>query len=101
MALTDEVRFRCATIAESASHVRIDLASLGRIEPGPSPALDPRAHFLEGRREDVATYLLTLDAINFGSGWFPTLRKRRGHSGYYTIAAALTERFRAHGPWTN
>jgi hypothetical protein len=49
----------------------------------------------------VATYLLTLDAINFGSGWFPTLRKRPGCSGYYTVAWGLADRFRAGGPWTN
>src|SRR5438067_1339853 len=41
------------------------------IEPGPPPVLDPERHYLEGSREDVAAYLLTLDAINFGSGWFP------------------------------
>jgi hypothetical protein len=56
--------------------------------------------------EDVARYLLTLDAINFGSGWFPTLNKRRDRngdavSGYFTVAWALADRFRAHGPWTN
>ena len=45
--------------------------------------------------------MLTLDAINFGSGWFPTLRKRPGSSGYYTVAWALADRFRADGPWTN
>jgi hypothetical protein len=45
-------------------------------------------------------YVLTLDAINFGSGWFPTLRKRPGCSGYFTVAWALTDRFRAEGPWT-
>src|SRR5438046_804888 len=66
-----------------------------------SPALDPERHYLEGSREDVAAYLLTLDAINFGSGWFPTLRKRPGCSGYYTIAWALADTFRARGPWTN
>jgi len=49
----------------------------------------------------VAAYLLTLDAVNFGSGWFPTLRKRPGSSGYYTVAWALADRFRDHGPWTN
>jgi hypothetical protein len=49
----------------------------------------------------VARYLLTLDAINFGSGWFPTLRKRPGSSGYYTVAWALADRFRSHGPWSN
>jgi hypothetical protein len=45
--------------------------------------------------------MLTLDAINFGSGWFPTLRKRPGSSGYYTVAWALADRFRAEGPWEN
>jgi len=60
--------------------------------------LDPERHYLEGAPEDVAMYLLTLDAINFGSGWFPTLRKREGCSGYFTVAWALAERFRTHGP---
>jgi hypothetical protein len=41
-----------------------------------------------------------MDAINFGSGWFPTLRKRDGLSGYNTIATALRERFDRHGAWT-
>jgi Potential Queuosine, Q, salvage protein family len=63
--------------------------------------LDPERHYLEGTRADVATFLLTLDSINFGSGWFPTLRKRPGSSGYYTVAGALADRFRAEGPWSN
>src|SRR3954449_12338747 len=101
MGLSDEVRRHCATVAVGARWVAIDLEALGRIEPGPPPVLDPERHYLEGPREDVAAYLLTLDAINFGSGWFPTLRKRPGSSGYYTVAWALADRFRAHGPWTN
>jgi hypothetical protein len=59
--------------------------------------LDPGAHYLEGEPGDVAAYLLTLDAVNFGSGWFPTLRRRPGRSGYFTVAWALADRFRAHG----
>ena len=94
------VREHCAEIAESALHVRIDLGRAGGIEPGPEPSLDPERHYLEGSKQDVATYLLTLDSINFGSGWFPTLRKRPGCSGYYTIAWALADRFREHGPWS-
>ena len=66
-----------------------------RSSPARRPALDPERHYLEGSPEDVATYLLTLDAINFGSGWFPTLRKRPGCSGYFTVAWALADRFRA------
>ena len=49
----------------------------------PSPAHDPDAHLTTGSREDLATFWLTLDAINFGSGWVPTLRQRDGQSGYY------------------
>ena len=101
MGLCDEVRRTCAEIAANARWVRIEVDRLGAIEPGPPPSLDPGPHYLEGPREDVAAYLLTLDAINFGSGWFPTLRKRPGASGYYTVAWALADRFRAEGAWSN
>jgi hypothetical protein len=105
MGLPDDVRAGAAEIAAHATQVRIDLDALAAIEAGPAPALDPERHYLEGSPEDVASYLLTLDAINFGSGWFPTLRKRqaggRPVSGYFTVAWALADRFRAHGPWTN
>src|SRR4051794_5789117 len=101
MGLTDEVRANAAAIAAEARCVRVDLDRVGAIEPGPPPALDPERHYLEGTREDVAAYLLTLDAINFGSGWFPTLNKRPNSSGYFTIAWALADRFRSSGPYTN
>jgi hypothetical protein len=100
MGLLEDVRCGCAAIAASARHVEIDVDRFGAVEPGPPPALDPERHYLEGPRADVATYLLTLDAINFGSGWFPTLRKRPGCSGYFTVAWALADRFRAEGPWS-
>ena len=101
MALCDEVRRHCAEIAANARHVTIDVDRFGAIEPGPEPVLDPERHYLEGSREDVAAYVFTLDAINFGSGWFPTLRKRPGCSGYYSVAWALADRFRELGPWSN
>src|SRR5690349_17434268 len=99
MGLCEDVRRHCAEAAASARHVAIDMDKLGTIAPAPPPALDRERHYLEGSREDVATHLLTLDTINFGSGWFPTLRKRPGCSGYYTIAWALADKFRADGPW--
>jgi Potential Queuosine, Q, salvage protein family len=101
MGLTDEVRRSCAEIAESARSVSIDIERLVYVEPAAAPQLDPERHYLEGSPEDVAAYLLTLDAINFGSGWFPTLRKRAGCSGYFTVAWALADRFRADGAWSN
>jgi Potential Queuosine, Q, salvage protein family len=101
MALLDEVRSFCRAVAETARFVSIDLDAARLPEEAGPPALDPEPHYLEGDPADVAAYLLTLDAINFGSGWFPTLRKRPGRSGYFTVAWALADRFRAHGPWPN
>src|SRR5262249_14454004 len=51
-----------------------------------------------GDAESLAAFVLTLDAVNFGSGWFPHLKKRAGHSGYRTIEASLLERFERAGP---
>src|SRR3954449_3436009 len=76
MGLCDEVRRHCATVAAGARRVSIDLEALGTVEPGPPPSLDRERHYLDGPAEDVAMYMLVLDAVNFGSGWFPTLRKR-------------------------
>jgi Potential Queuosine, Q, salvage protein family len=98
--LTDEVRRSCRAIATDARFVSIDLDRLGRVEPAAPPELDPERHYLEGGPEDVASYLLTLDAINFGSGWFPTLRKRPGCSGYFTVAWALADFYRAGERWS-
>jgi Potential Queuosine, Q, salvage protein family len=101
MTLPERVRAHCAEVAEAARHVEIDPSAAGLIEPGPAPVLDPERHYLEGSPADVATYLLVLDTVNFGSGWFPTLRKRPGCSGYYTVASSLADHFRALGPWSN
>jgi Potential Queuosine, Q, salvage protein family len=101
MGLLDEVRSTCRAIAEDARFVAIELDAARPPEETEPPALDPAAHYLEGTPPDVAAYLLALDTINFGSGWFPTLRKRNGRSGYFTVAWALADRFRAHGPWSN
>jgi hypothetical protein len=104
MGLCDDVRRDCAAVAAQARSVRIDLDALDAIEPADPPGLDPERHFLEGSEADVASYLLTLGAVNFGSGWFPTLHKREAAgapvSGYFTVAWGLADRFRAHGPWS-
>ncbi len=102
MSLLAEVRQSCAEIAANARQVRIDIDALAEVAPASPPALHPRCHYLEGPHEDVADYMLALDAINFGSGWFPTLRKGsldgRPLSGYFTVALALADHVRAHGP---
>jgi Potential Queuosine, Q, salvage protein family len=104
MPLTDEVRASCARIAADARSVRIDLDAAAGVQPVDPPALDPERHYLEGDPADVADYMLALDAINFGSGWFPALRKRTSAgkpvSGYFTVSWALADHVRAHGPPT-
>jgi hypothetical protein len=109
MPLLEQVRVGCAAVAADARSVRIDIDALaglaGELEASaPTSGLDPQRHYLEGDPADVADYLLALDAINFGSGWFPLLRKRidegRPVSGYYTVAWALADHVRAHGPPT-
>ncbi|CAN5554218.1 hypothetical protein BH20ACT17_BH20ACT17_18530 [soil metagenome] len=100
MGLTDEVRETCARIAAGAQWVALDLEALGRVEPGPPPQLDATRHYLEGTERDVALYMLVVDAVNFGSGWFPTLVKRPGCSGYFTVAWSIADRFRSDGAWS-
>lgn len=104
MPLTDEVRASCARIAADARSVRIDLDAAAEVQPVDPPTLDPERHYLEGDPADVADYVLALDAVNFGSGWFPTLRKRTSEgkpvSGYFTVSWALADHVRAHGPPT-
>src|SRR3954447_23688676 len=100
MGLCDEVRRHCATVAASARSVSIELDRLGALEPGAPPRLDRERHYLDGPAEDVAMYMLVLDAVNFGSGWFPTLRKRPASSGYFTVAWALADHWRAGSGWS-
>jgi hypothetical protein len=100
----DELRQAAAEVARRARYVRIVEDALGSyaaslpLTGGGGPACagypDP-----EGSRADRAAYWLGLDAINFGSGWFPTLRKPEG-SGYATIAAAWRRRHDAAGPFS-
>jgi hypothetical protein len=92
-------------VSRRAQHVHIDRDRLRAFcaellaEPGRPAGLDP-AHHLLGCGGDTLAYVITLDAINFGSGWFPYIEKRPGLSGYFTVAHALRERFEARGPWS-
>lgn len=102
--VSDRVRSACAWVAGRARFVRIEeeeLPGYAAALPGAVEALppDPATDLLEADGEARAAFVLCLDAINFGSGWWPTIRKRPGRSGYFTIAAGLTERFRERGPW--
>lgn len=75
--------------------MRIDPAALDGVAGGVAPNLDPVTHFLEGSPEEVASYVLALDAVNFGSGWFAELPEG---FGYDWVAGALAGWWRSEGP---
>ena len=101
--LLDEVRTACKTVAEHATHVRIDYDRIPSyaaglpLEEACQPGHDPRSHYLR-QGKDTAAFFLILDSINFGSGYFPHLKKRPGRSGYFTVAGCLNDRFKKQGP---
>jgi hypothetical protein len=103
VSLFQEIRDASRAVAERASFVRVDKSVLKEYALAISAAemaaakLDPSCHFLD-RGAETAAFIVTLDTINFGSGWFPHLKKRPGLSGYFTVASALNDLFRAEGP---
>jgi hypothetical protein len=101
--LPTEIRSASAQVAARARHVMIVADAIPAYAAGLAISRhvpDPDAHLTLGGPEHLAAFWLTLDAINFGSGWFPTLHKRPGRSGYFTVATGVRERFDATGPWS-
>lgn len=120
-ALFARIRSTAAEITRRARDVRIDddaLALLARSLAAGQLAgedLDPM-HAVDGaidasvegplegrvanRAERLLAFTIALDAINFGSGWFPVLRKRGELSGYRSIATACRESFERGDPWS-
>jgi hypothetical protein len=95
--LTNEVRRHCAAVAASARWVRIDADA--PVATSGVAGLDPAVYLLDAAPEDLARYILIVDAINFGSGWFPTLHAY-DEPVTDAIARRLTEDARARGVWT-
>lgn len=108
VSLPDEVRAACAWVMARSRFVRIEEDAIAVYAAGlesaattpgwgqsrmdqPQAPVDPEA---------AAAFAICMNAINFGSGWWPTIRKRPGHSGYGTMAAGLRERFADAGPWS-
>jgi hypothetical protein len=103
--LFETIRERAAGVVARARSVHVDQAALAALaarlfaDPPPPAGWDAETHHAGAPASRLA-FVVTLDAINFGSGWFPRLRKRSGRSGYFTVAMGLKERFDAHGPWS-
>jgi hypothetical protein len=103
--LFSEIRRASERVAQQAQVVHLQeervapyAASLS-LQGLPVPVYDTEHHF-RGSDAETAAFLLTLDSVNFGSGYFPHLRKRTGMSGYFTVATSLTDHWRHNGPLT-
>jgi hypothetical protein len=103
MGLLHEVRANAEVVAKSARSVRLQrdaieaYAAALPLAEAQVPELDPATHYL-GLPDPTLAFVLTLDAINFGSGYFPKLTKRPGLSGYFTVASSLKDVFEHQGP---
>ncbi|MGB5746974.1 MAG: queuosine salvage family protein [Desulfobacterales bacterium] len=99
----DRIRTSCRKVAKRASRVKINYSRIPAyaaslpVEIVARPQLDPDCHYL-GKKADTVNFLLTLNTINFGSGYFPHLRKRTGMSGYFTMASSLNDAYKIKGP---
>jgi hypothetical protein len=106
MVVIDDLREACACVAKRSSSVRVlddrvlsytlrlgdlgELTGAARVSSSTSPE----------QREEEAAFWVTLDAVNFGSGWFPTLRKSIEPTGYRTITRGIRRKFDESGPWS-
>lgn len=96
-----EIKEKCAFVADNNAHVRVcydqianyvdDLSAADIM--GLSAVWDTNWHYFADI-EPTLSYMVALDCINFGSGYFSTLKKREGEtSGYVTVAMALKDRY--------
>ena len=99
----DRIRGAAAEVARQAKFVRLVDAQIAPYAAPlaasslPTPVYDT-THHVRGSVAETVAFLLVLDTVNFGSGYFPHLRKRPGLSGYFTVASSLKERWDRDGP---
>lgn len=97
----DIVRRAAAHVMTRARHVRIvddAVASYAAALPATVTTRPDAAWEGLGDGEQLVAFIVTLAAINFGSGWFPALRAPVAMSTYRTVATPLARRFRERGP---
>lgn len=98
-----KIRQACKQVAAKSEWVRIrkrripTYAAALPLGQGAVPGIDDGRHYI-GYGDDTMAFIITLDTVNFGSGFFPHLQKRPNMSGYYTIASSLTDYFLKNGP---
>ncbi len=97
----------------NAARAISDRSELVKIEPGKlgpfgvsleatmgidSDRLDPASWYLDSPAASAA-FVLVVDCLNFGSGYFKDLAKDSSDSGYLTMAGGLVRYFDSHWPF--
>ena len=94
----EQIRQTCKEVSVNADYVNIKYNNILQyakslpIKEIINPGLDEKFHYI-GHGIDTLAFLIILDTINFGSGYFPYLEKIPGKSGYFTIAGHLKDFF--------
>lgn len=100
----ERVREGCGFVASQARLVSIDDVALDRfaerLASSAERATSDGSSLRLGDAGVTVAFVLTFNAVNFGSGWHPHLVKIPGRSGSVTIMTRLHERFRTAGPFT-
>jgi hypothetical protein len=94
--LIADVRRSAAAVVAGARLVRVT----GRpfvAGTGDRVGLDDAVHLLDAPVQERARYVLVMDAINFGSGWFHALERERDEDVTTTMSRRLTEHARRRG----
>ncbi len=101
----DQTREIARAIAASSELVAIESAQIKALAPSylgdqldSSNSLDPTHWYLRSPASSAA-FVLVVDCLNFGSGYFRHLVKDKSDSGYMTMAAGLVRYFDLHWPF--
>ncbi|MDQ3226484.1 MAG: queuosine salvage family protein [Chloroflexota bacterium] len=101
----DQIRGATAEVSRRAQFVHLVEANVPLYAASLAGAGFPElvydtTHHAFGSDAEIVAFQFAMDTINFGSGYFPHLRKRPGMSGYYTVSSSLKERWEREGPFT-
>lgn len=102
MTIFERIRESCERVVFDARSIELNVANISVYEGMVAKYSSNRVshtseHHLLGRGLNTLIYFLVLDTINFGSGYFPHLRKIEASSGYYTVAKHLKDWFLSDG----
>ena len=96
--LLDSVRAGCAYVAKKATHVAIHTDKIsgyvaGLIDRYPITTALNDNHFLSEDKEETASYILALDSLNFGSGYYRIAQDDGIALSYNVLAKSLKGAF--------